>query len=63
MTAGVIITGGGGFLGQCLATALLKRGCLLVPSTSSDDDDEEEKEKEVPLTHLILENSGKKILD
>ena len=28
MTATVIITGGGGFLGQCLATAILKQGTL-----------------------------------
>ena len=44
MSAVVIITGGGGFLGQCLASSLLKKGRLV---TENDGE-------EVPLSKLIL---------
>lgn len=43
MSAVVIITGGGGFLGQCLASAILKKGSLV-----------SEADGAVPLSKLIL---------
>lgn len=50
-SAVVIITGGGGFLGQCLATALLESGKIHADSTGSNDS---VGGYEVPISKLIL---------